>query len=62
MLFLIKKKSKNEEKEKKNHNIFIAMAMTDSESKTGLITGLTLGMLAVLFIIGSALVSFRLRY
>nr|XP_022311910.1 receptor-type tyrosine-protein phosphatase kappa-like [Crassostrea virginica] len=35
--------------------------MTDSESKTGLITGLTLGMLAVLFIIGSALVSFRLR-
>ena len=38
------------------------MAMTDSELKTGLITGLTLGMLAVLFIIGSALVSFRLRY
>lgn len=56
------KKSKNEEKEKKYNNIFIAMAMADAESKTGLITGLTLGMLAVLLIIGSALVSFRLRY
>lgn len=35
--------------------------MPDSENKTGLITGLTLGMLAVLFIMGSALVYFRLR-
>ena len=39
----------------------ILLAMPDSKSKTGLITGLTLGMLAVLIIIGSALVSFRLR-
>lgn len=56
-MFLIKNIKKYKKNDWKYNDILLAMP--DSESKTGLITGLTLGMLAVLFII--ALVSFRLR-
>ena len=58
-MFLIKNIKKYKKNDLKYNYIFIAMP--DSETKTGLITGLTLGMLAVLFIMGSALVYFRLR-